>query len=667
MRRFVIVCIGVGCSAPAPQPPSSKIGAVDAWTVDAKGPVANAEVRVVALAPARCACNPPQTPRDDGMSYGNEVPECACPAALAAWQHRLAQCAWPSEARQVVRTDDRGHAVLDAGALAAASGTSIEANGATGVVWLTPPARADRIALELSRASVLRLVVDTTAELHAALLFDDGHCMPFRRDGDRTWVTAAAVPHSDDSWPVLVVEAKGYATIARSWYESDSELALPLHRAQPVTDSCDGDEVTLDNAFQHLVARVDARKRFQFDGVLDTDSDLTCTKHGDVEAEWRYSPADGLQESGGVYGGLFGGSCNDVLVVDRAGRPIAGAEVSFNGTPSARFSMGGALTYTGAQGRACVEDVYAGGQLTAHAPLDRGGQCAGEAAVNVTQQMVGSPIRITLDVRPLKRSKLHGRVLSPEKIPIAGATISVRDVSPSQTPECSDRSDTMVSSAADGSFALPLLPQGRITLAIQHDWYTDKDVEITLPSRERELVLERGLTWTGHVLDPDGKNLDRCDLFLTLPNQRLLTAKCSAQGFSFGTLIPGEAKLSVRVEKHALGTFRTLEVKIAIAAGKPLVHDVQWPKGESIAGRVVDASGAPIAGARLTALPKGTRELSDRFAPGEVMLEADRDGRFTFRELLPGVWIIRGDRRASRQVTVELATGTSDARIVTTR
>jgi hypothetical protein len=224
-----------------------------------------------------------------------------------------------------------------------------------------------------------------------------------------------------------------------------------------------------------------------------------------------------------------------------------------------------------------------------------------------------------------------------------------------------------VRTGPDGRFELPLLPNGRLRFFVQHDWYAAREIELPLPSSEREIELDRGVSWTGRVLDPDGKVIDDCTLFLTLSDQRLLTATCSAQGFSFGTLAPGSAKLSVRVQKHALGTYRSLDQTIEIKPGSSLVRDIRWPRGETIAGRVVDGSGAPIAGARLTALPKGTPEAFDRFVAGEVMLEADQDGRFTFRHLAPGMWTIRGDRRARRHTSLDIKTGTSNVKFVTGR
>jgi len=257
-------------------------------------------------------------------------------------------------------------------------------------------------------------------------------------------------------------------------------------------------------------------------------------------------------------------------------------------------------------------------------------------------------------------------LVTPEHLPIVGAYVAVRDVQPIGT-QCSERSDVVVASGLDGMFELPLVPHGPIKLDIQHAWYAEKELDITIPSRETEIVLDRGVTWTGRVLDPDGKVIDSCEIFLRLPNQRLLTAKCSPRGFTFTTLVPGEAKVSVRVDKHPLGTHRALDTTIQIKGDKPVHDDIKWPAGESIEGRAVDAKGAPIAGARLTALPKGVAGASDRFVPGEVMLECDADGRFVFRHLKPGTWAITGDRRASHESTVELQTGAKDVKLVLSR
>jgi hypothetical protein len=566
----------------------------------------------------------------------------------------------------VLRSDAQGHFSLDSAAL----GSMLEATANSGVQWLPAPVSADRISVELAASLTRTLIANSSVELRAALLFEDGHCVPFGREGKTNrWSTVAPGPAREDDWPVLIVEATGFATIVRAWFDSERVLELSLHPAKPVIGACSGDRATLVNPFQSLVTRVDRAGQFAFTGVLDFDSDVRCLRGGTTSQSWTYSPEAGLTIDYDYdrAPAVSGDSCRNVHVVDRAGRPIAGAELRFDGTSGETYGLGGALTYADSRGMACVEDAYEGGKIIVHPPPDRGGWCAGEAKVALAHESMQKSIRVVLDVRPLPRSRFRARLVSPEKLPIVGAHVAVREVHPAGASGCSENPQSTVNTGPDGRFELPLLPNGRLKFFVQHHWYAAREIELTLPSSEREIELDRGVSWTGRVLDPDGKVIDDCTLFLTLPDQRLLTARCSAQGFSFRTLAPGNANLSVRVQKHALGTYRSLDQTIEIKPGSSFVRDIRWPRGEAIAGRVVDQSGVPVAGARLTALPKGTPEAVNRFVPGEVMLEADRDGRFTFRHLAPGVWTIRGDRRARTQSTLDVTTGTRNVKFVTGR
>lgn len=94
--------------------------------------------------------------------------------------------------------------------------------------------------------------------------------------------------------------------------------------------------------------------------------------------------------------------------------------------------------------------------------------------------------------------------MSPEQIPVVGAHVSVTHVEPAARSGCSAGTDVAVRSGVDGTFELPPLPNGRLTLRVQHDWYTARELEITVPGATREIELDRGLAWTGRVLDPDG-------------------------------------------------------------------------------------------------------------------------------------------------------------------
>src|SRR5262245_26130389 len=100
MRACVLAVLVSACSTRQPAAPAPHGRSFDAWVLGPDGPLGDAEVRVLPLAPARCAC--PPAPETAEHHYGNEMPECACPAALAALRTRLASCTWPSPATQVI-------------------------------------------------------------------------------------------------------------------------------------------------------------------------------------------------------------------------------------------------------------------------------------------------------------------------------------------------------------------------------------------------------------------------------------------------------------------------------------------------------------------------------------------------------------------------------------
>lgn len=544
--------------------------------LDAGGPRAGVEVRVVDEKPMTCPC----APADEEIGYENDIPDCRCPAALAMWRQRLAHCT-AAKPLQVTRSDKAGRVALDPRVL----GRSVEAWTTTGIKWLSVPKSADQIAIELEPPVRPRLRVDTNAELRAALMFEDGHCVPLQREAGATWIAATPIPKPVDSWPTLVVEAKGYATVVRSWYEeADEPLELSLAKAASIQAPCAGDRVKVENVFQELVVPV-SRGRFRVEDLIDVETTLTCMRGARSLENWTYTREDGLQESGTVFSDTWmWGDCKEVEVTDRAGRPLADAEVGVfhvQGQSGGASWGSGTSTTTDKRGKACVADAYAGGELTVHAPPERGGQCGGDAKLKLTDAMLAKPIRIRLDIAPLTRATWRGRLLTAERVPVAGAAITIEELEPSEVKNCSSAAALVVYSGVDGRFELPLVPQGKAKLAIGHAWYLPVDRDVAVPGPARELVLDRGMTWTGKLLDQTGAAIARCDITLELPDGRRVSGQCGPHGFTLRTVVPGDAELVVHrldAPDDAPPDERMLRRTIEIKPGKAFALDVTWPK-----------------------------------------------------------------------------------------
>lgn len=616
--------------------------------------MAGATVRLVALTPRPCPC----AGQDGG--YAHDVPECACPAALAGWKQQLAACEWPPPAVAELTSDRRGQVSLTRGP----SVTGIEVAHGDGVRWLAWPKTRGPIALALAPAS--RPLVTTkprrldVAGMRAAVVFEDGHCVPLDRAGD-AWKPRSALPRDEG---VLVVEAPGYRTLVSSMY-SDESMRVSLHPDGPITGECDGTTVRLENPLQRLVARVDSSKRFSITGAIGMQAKVTCLKDADtVVGEWDWDPAEGLTDELSGGSGFINAPCHDVKVVDAIHRPVAGAEVMFSYDAKAQGSEGTSAT-TDARGIACLDALHAGGELHVFAPSELGGSCAGSASLVVQRRHLASsgPPTIRLRIQSLPGARTSGRVLSPDGAPVAGARVTVTAITTRQ-PDCSTSAGDAVTTDIDGTFTLAALPRGRFDVRVQHDWFVEREVTFENDGAADDIVLQRAHSWTGRVLDPDGAVIDTCALYLTFATGHVIAAKCTTTGFAFGAVPPGVAKVQARLENHALGTFRQLVRKVTIVGGKPHLEDLAFPKGEDISGRVVDPRGNAVPGARLTALPKDAREMQGRMHDDEVQIKADALGRFTFRHLTPGSWRVTGNLTRGGRTTLEVPTGSSNVQLV---
>jgi hypothetical protein len=634
VRTPVLVISCIACSAPAPHAPTPT-RRVSGYVLDASGPVNGAEVGAVALERRACPC--PTEDRNDWL------PDCTCPAAIPTWRDALDSCMTPSPLA-VAQSDERGRVSI------AAVANTLHATAPSRERWIATPELHGPIAFELAPLRSPRIAIEgAEADMRAAIAFADGHCVRLRRDGD-TWIPEHPIT-LDDTAVAIAANRDGF-TVRQLTSSTDSEK-LAIAPTRDAAGECTPNTTAhLDGPFQHATAVVDANGRFRFPRVLGFDAMITCVDAGGTRDTLEY-----VARTGDVDGVLVGYSSSDlcipVRVVDPHGRPIAGAKVT-SWMMSGNFGRGTGGGVTDRNGRSCAGEYS--NEVQVEAPAALGGACAGEERKKIVSGTPPRRIDVTLRVRPLTRDTWSGRVVTPEGMPVAGARVSMRRAAPVDTPDCSGPVDIGAETRLDGTFVLANVPRGKLEIEVRHGWYLTRSFDTDTIARPRDLTIDRGATWTGRVLDPEGHVIDRCDVFVDKSDRSIERAPCTPDGFALGVLPPGETKATVHVRDHALGKLRMLHKTVTIAENEHHRADLQWPAGESITGVIIDDKGVPIPHALLDALPKGAVKLSDRFSLEEIQIEADDAGRFELRHLATGLWTLASDTRHP----VEVAAGARD-------
>src|SRR5262249_37149068 len=174
------------------------------------------------------------------------------------------------------------------------------------------------------------------AELHAAIAFADGRCVPLHADRD-AWVPERPIP-LDDSAVVLAANAEGFAL--HELDRSSTSVALAIYPARAAAGQCSSPALARrGGTFQQLTARTGTRGAFRFPRVLGWDARVTCVDAGNVVDTLTYEAKTGTV-IGTLVGSAYGpGECSPVVVVDPAGRPVEGARV-FGWNHSGNFGTG---------------------------------------------------------------------------------------------------------------------------------------------------------------------------------------------------------------------------------------------------------------------------------------------------------------------------------------
>jgi RNA polymerase sigma-70 factor (ECF subfamily) len=372
-----------------------------------------------------------------------------------------------------------------------------------------------------------------------------------------------------------------------------------------------------------------------------------------------------------------------VLVRDRAGQPLPGAQVLFEepqqhlGDP-ARDRLFAVIRNFLPLGKENVSVSDAHGVATFGAPALKPGQevfvYAGKGNDRGFAGTVkASPVaRIEVTVRPANEpAPGFGAILLSVKAgtdSAAGRTLEVGWQLFEARGRTRAATEQEIPADAQGILALRDLDEGKHTIDVSLAGYVPGRVTVDLAKgavESRELVLVQEAVIVGHVLAPPG--VDLADVTVSAQqlakksgeagNATLWFASLVADGYQVGKLLPGK----YRVAAYSDGIFPSSVTVTIEGPGVTLAPDITLGQGARITGRVLEG-GVAAPGARI--------ELRRDDATVANAVAGD-DGRFSVRGTPPGLYgVVVAERaggarheilvRENPTTTVEVAPGATE-------
>jgi len=273
-----------------------------------------------------------------------------------------------------------------------------------------------------------------------------------------------------------------------------------------------------------------------------------------------------------------------------------------------------------------------------------------------------------VELRPSNICKLTGIVKDDKGLPVADLTLWLLRAGTSPHLYLSSWEDEdLVARAktdAQGRFTIPKVSPGTWRLGPEAKMYRDgapipEDavapvaILVEIPTGEQEheveLVVHRGITISGTVLDPDGNGVNNAGVSAFADGNWIGTS-CNEDGvFVLGPLAPGNYKLDATPSFHK--EFADSE-RVQVDAG---AHDVvlHLRLAGQLAGRVVDAVSGEGLAAEIAVSQPG--EKTNIYMP-----RSKADGSFELGGLLPGSYALAAtlaDGRTGLLRGVELSAG----------
>ncbi len=314
-------------------------------------------------------------------------------------------------------------------------------------------------------------------------------------------------------------------------------------------------------------------------------------------------------------------------VVDERGAPVVGATLSL--WPGGERGMVFLDAGPAARGTPQLATTKPDGSFRFETASAEGNRLRVEAPAFATLER--QPLRGGAIARPLVLALgqvLRGSVtLADHKTPAKGALVRF---------EGRTQTTRWVEARADGGFAIDGAPREPGALVADAGPEGRGSTVLTAAVAERTLIaLAPTATLSGRVVDAEGAR--------PLPNVRLVAR---AEGASFLARSGPDGRYAIRglsPRRYQLSAeddrFVPWSRSVSVAAGQAEAQDVPLARAATLAGRVVDAEGVPIEGARVQLLPSGEnvfRAFMRRMDGGGGAVRSGKDGGFKATRLAPG-------------------------------
>ena len=315
--------------------------------------------------------------------------------------------------------------------------------------------------------------------------------------------------------------------------------------------------------------------------------------------------------------------------VDASGAPLAGAEVVLEagggaggpGDPSFRTLARTAMT--GADGVFRFDEASAtGNRITVRKDGLAPALASGLRAGGLARPMALAP-----------GFPVAGVVRDAGKRPVAGALVRLEGVKATTRWILTD---------AEGGFTIPNAPDGRGSLVVDagdSGWAAKPDLKLPMPEgRTVTVTLAAPSSLAGKVVeDKTGRPVPRAKLLLKGDAFARLVRAAPDGTYALKGVPPESYRLAVDEARHV----PWVQPALALAPGEAKKLDIALTPGATLAGKVVDENGAPVAAARGTLTRGGENAIAGlrrmlRVGAEITAFRTRPDGTFTASRLAPG-------------------------------